>query len=138
MRGVSSGCNNAAAQNFRDNLRRFASAVHPVIRELIGGQSLCVKRAEAGFVTKEWAAGHGHTSRQEDFDGRIQPQDGDSGSAHKFGAAWLRVCAAPQGENRALFQFGSAAKNSTQLIRFDLTKCGLAEACENFRKGKAG
>src|SRR5260370_338444 len=49
MRGVSTGCNNAAAQNFRHDLSRFSGAIHAVIRELIRRETLGVKRAETGF-----------------------------------------------------------------------------------------
>src|SRR5260370_33832346 len=40
MRGVSTGCNNAAAQNFRDDLCGFAGAVPAIIGKLIGRETL--------------------------------------------------------------------------------------------------
>src|SRR5258708_2844557 len=101
MRGVSTGCNHAAAQNFRDHLRGFAGTVHAIIGKLIGRETLRVERTEAGFVAEKRAAGHGHASRKQTFNGGIQPQNRDGGSAQKIGAAWLRVGAAAKRENGA-------------------------------------
>src|SRR5882762_9645826 len=54
MRLVSAGSNNAAAENFRDDLGGFAGAVNAIVGELIGRQALGVERAEAGFIAEEW------------------------------------------------------------------------------------
>ena len=64
MPGVSTRRNNAATQNFRDNLCRFAGTVHVIIGKLIGGETLGMERAETGFVAEKRPAGHGHASRE--------------------------------------------------------------------------
>ncbi len=138
MRHVSTRCNNAAAQDFRDNLGWFAGAVHPVVSKLIRRKTLRVESAEAGFVAEKRTAGHGHTARQENFDGRIQPQNGSSGSAQKIGAALLRVSAATEGENGAFFELRSATERSAELVRFDLAESEFAESFENLGNGEAG
>src|SRR6266403_5818328 len=138
MRGVSTGCNNAPAQNFRDNLGWFAGAVHAVVGKLIGRQTLSVERAKAGFVTEKRTAGHGHASRKQNFDGRVQPQDRNAGGAQKIGATGLRVGAAAKSENGAFFQLGGAAESSAELIRFDLAERQFTEAFENLRNREAG
>ena len=138
MRHVSTRCNNAAAQDFRDNLGWFAGAVHPVVSKLIRRKTLRVESAEAGFVAEKRTAGHGHAARQENFDGRIQPQNGSSGSAQKIGAALLRVSAATEGENGAFFELRSATERSAELVRFDLAESEFAESFENLGNGKAG
>ena len=138
MRSVSTGCNNAAAQNFRDNLGWLAGTVHAVVGKLIGRETQGVERAKAGFVTEKRTPGHGHASRQQNFDGRIQPQNGNAGSTQKVGAAWLRVSAAAKGENRAFFQLRSAAQSSTELIRFHLPESRFTEAIEDLGNREAG
>ncbi len=138
MRHVSTRCNNAAAQDFRDNLGWFAGAVHAVVGKLIGREALGVESAEAGFVAEKRTAGHGHAARKENFDGRIQPQDGSAGSAQKIGAARLRVSAAAEGENGAFFQLHGAAERSAELVRFDLAESEFAEAFEYLGNGETG
>jgi hypothetical protein len=137
MRGVSTGSNNAAAQNFRDNLSWFARAVHSVVGELIGRQALRVERAEAGFIAEERTAGHGHASRKKNFDGRIQPQNRGTRGAQKFGAARLRVGAAAKSENGAFFHLGGAAERGAELIGFDLAESRFAETLKDLRNRKA-
>jgi hypothetical protein len=63
------GSNNAAAENFSDDLGGFGGAVNAIVGELIGRQALGVERAKTGFIAKKWAAGHGHATCEEDFDG---------------------------------------------------------------------
>src|SRR2546423_10729332 len=138
MGGVSTGCNNAAAQNFRDNLRWFTGTVHAVIGKVIGRETLGVERAEADFVTEKRPAGHGHASRKQNFDGRIQPQNRNAGSAQKIGAAWLRVSAAAKGENGALFQLRNTAKSCAELIGFHLPESRFTEAFEDLGNRDAG
>src|SRR6266851_1439787 len=138
MRGVSTGCNNAAAQDFRDNLGGLAGAVDSMVGELIGGEALGVERAEAGFVAEKRTAGHGHASRKQNWDGGIQPQNRNAGSAQKVGAARLCVSAAAKGENSAFFQLRGAAEGGAKLIRFDLAEGGFAEAFEDLRNRQAG
>jgi hypothetical protein len=138
MRGVSTGSNNAAAQNFRDDLGGLAGTVHAVIGKLIRRETLSVQRAEAGFVTEKRTAGHGHATRKQNFDGRIQPQNRDAGSAQKIRAAWLRVGAAAKGDNGAFFELRGAAESSAELIRFDLAEGRFAEAFEDLGNWEAG
>jgi len=137
MRRVSTRCNNAAAQDFRDNLGWFAGAVHAVVGKLIGREALGVESAEAGFVAEKRTAGHGHAARKENFDGRIQPQNGSSSGAQKIGAALLRVSAATEGENRTFFQLHGAAERGAELVRLDLAESEFAKAFEYLRNGEA-
>ena len=136
MRHVSTRCNNAAAQDFCDNLGWFAGAVHAVVGKLIGRKTLGVKSAEAGFVAEKRTAGHGHAARKKNFDWRIQPQNGSAGSAQKIGAAWLRVSAAAEGENRAFFELRSAPERSAELVCFDLAEREFTEAFEYLGNGE--
>ena len=69
MRFVSRGCNNAAAEDFGDNLSWFGGAVHAVIGKLIGGKTLVIEGAETGFVAEERTAGHGHAAGEQNFEG---------------------------------------------------------------------
>src|SRR6266446_6607385 len=91
MRGVSTGSNNAATQNFGDNLSRFAGAVHAVISKLIRGKTLGVERAEAAFIAEERTAGHGHAARKKNFDGRIQPQHGKDRKSTRLNSSHLVI-----------------------------------------------
>src|SRR5438552_16905898 len=116
MRSVSTGSNNPAPQNFRDNLGWLAGTVHAVVGKLIGRETQGVQRAKAGFVTEKRTPGHGHASRQHNFDGRIQPQNRNAGSTQKIGAAWLRVSAVAKGESRAFFQLRSAARSEERRV----------------------
>jgi hypothetical protein len=138
MRHVSTGCNNATAQDFGDNLGGLASAVDAVIGKLIGRETLRVKSTKAGFVAEKRPAGHSHTARKENLDGRVQPQNGSTGSAQKIGAPRLRVSAAAERENGAFFQLPSATERSAKLIRLDLAKCEFAEAFKDLWNGEAG
>src|SRR5258708_37674248 len=138
MRGVSTGCNNAAAQNFRHDLSRFSGAIHAVIRKLIRRETLGVKRAETGFVAEKRAARHGHASREQSLEGGIQPQNRNARSAQKIGAARLRVGAAAKGKNGAFFQLRGAAEGGAELIRLDLAESRFTEAFEDLRNGQTG
>lgn len=138
MRFRSSGCNNAAAKNFSDNLTRFAGTVDPVVGELIRREPLRVERAETGFVAEEWPAGHGHAAGEKQFDRRIQPENGDSRGAKKLGAPWLRVSAATQRKDGAFLELGGAAERQAELVSLDLPECGFAETFEDLRDGQAG
>jgi hypothetical protein len=128
---------NAAAENFRDDLRGIAGAVHAEVSELVRGKALGVKRAKAGFVAKERSAGHSHAAREQKLDGRIEPKNRGASVAEKFGAARLGVSAAAEREDGGFLEFGSAAQGGAQLIRFDLAKSGFAEALENLGNGQA-
>ena len=120
------------AENFGDDAGGFAGAVDAMIGELIGRQALRMERAEAGFVAEERAAGHGHAAGEQDFDGSVEPDDGNAGGAKKFGRALLGVSAAAEGEHDRFFEFEDAAERGAKLIGFDLAKGGFAEALENF------
>src|SRR5713101_4372536 len=93
---------------------------------------------QPGFVAEKRTAGHGHAARKENFDGRVQPQDGSAGSAQKIGAARLRVSAAAEGENGAFFELHGAAERSAELVRFDLAESEFAEAFEYLGNGETG
>jgi hypothetical protein len=130
------GRNNSTAENFCNDAGRFAGTVDAVVGLLIGRQTLGVKGAKAGFVSKQRAAGHGHAASQQNIEGGVQPNDGDAGCAQKLRRAGLRVGAAAEGEDRGLLVLQRAAKSGTELIGFELSKCGFAQAFENLRNAK--
>jgi hypothetical protein len=121
----------SVAEDFRDDGGGFAGAVDAVIGLLIRRKTLRVKLAKAVDIAKERAAGHGHAALQQNLDGGIQPHDGNSGGAEEFGSAGLGVGAAAEGEDRAFFQFESAAEGGAELVGFDLAEGRLTEAFEN-------
>ena len=53
--GVGAG-ENSQTQNVCNYQRRFASAVHPIISELIKRKALSMQRTKAGFIAKKRAA----------------------------------------------------------------------------------
>src|SRR5437870_3590274 len=110
MRFVSAGSNNAAAENFRDDLGGFAGAVNAIVGELIGRQALGVERAEAGFIAEKRAAGHGHATGEEDVERRVQPEDGSVRSAKKIRTTGLRVSSPTESEDGGFPVFGGPAK----------------------------
>src|SRR5579863_2408773 len=122
-----------ATQNFGDDARGFAGAVDAMIGELIGREALRVECAEARLVAEERATGHGHAAREQDFDGGVEPNDGDAGGAKKFGSALLRVSAAAESEHDRFSQLEYAAERGAKLIGFKLAEGGFAKALENFR-----
>ncbi len=131
------GRNDPAAKNFRDDLPGLAGAIDAKIGQLIGRQALRMELPKADFIAKERAAGHGHAASEQDFDGRIEPKDGHSGGAKKFGAALLGVRAAAESENRAFAKFSGAAEGSAKLIGFELAEGRLAVAFEKLRDADA-
>jgi hypothetical protein len=129
---------NAASKDFRDHLSGIARAVHPKIGKLVRRKPLRVKGAKTGFIAKEWTAGHGHAAREKKFDGRIEPQNGDTGVSQKFRTTGLGIRASAEREDCGFLQFGSAPKSGAKLVSFDLAKSRFAEAFENLRDGKSG
>src|SRR5262249_40020968 len=108
-----------------------------VIGELIRRQALGIERAKAGFVSEEWATGHGHTALEQDIDRRIEPEYGDAGVAHELRAAGLGVSAAAESEDGAFFLFSGAAESSAELVRFELAESEFAVTLEELRDGDA-
>src|SRR5260370_37027707 len=100
MRLVSTRCNNAAAQNFGDHLRGFAGAIHAVIGKLVRREPLRVKLAKAAFVAEERPPGHGHAAREQNFHGRIEPENGSPRGTKKFWREALRAGATRDAEER--------------------------------------
>jgi hypothetical protein len=130
------GRNNSTAENFCNDAGRFAGTVDAVVGLLIGRQTLRVKGAKAGLVSKKRAAGHGHAAGQQNIEGGVQPDDGDAGCAQKLRRARLRVGAAAEGEDRGFLVLQRAAQSCTELVGFELPKCGLAEPFENLGNAK--
>jgi hypothetical protein len=127
----------AATQDFRDDAGRIGGAVDAMIGLLIGRQTLRMKRAKAALVSEQRPAGHGHAARQQNFDGRVEPDNRNIGSAEKFGSASLRVGAAAKSQDGGFFQLQNTAESRAQLVCFDLPKSGLAEAFEDFGNAEA-
>src|SRR5882724_680864 len=137
MRFVSAGSNNAAAENFRNDLGGFAGAVNAIVGELIGRQALGIECAKAGFIAEKRAPGHGHATREENVDGGDQPEDGSVRSAKEIRAAGLRVGSTAESEDGGFFVFGGTAHGGAELIGFDLAESRLAEALEDLRDFQA-
>src|SRR5215472_16469095 len=135
---VSSGGNNAEAQNVGHNVDGFTGAFHPIVGQPVGGQALGVKRPETGLVSEQRPAGHGHATGEQNFHGGIEPKNRDAGRAQKLGAAGLRVGAPTQGQDGSLFKLGSAPERRAKLARFELAEEWLAKALEDLRDGEAG
>jgi hypothetical protein len=134
MGGAGSG-HDGATQNFGDDLRRLAGAIDSMVGELIGGETLRVEGAETGFVAEQWAASHGHAAGEQNVDGRIEPQDGNTEIAKEFGAAGLRISAAAESQDGAFFVLGGSAESGAELISFELTEGRLAVAFKELRDG---
>lgn len=132
------GGSDGAAEDFGDDGGGLAGAVDLVIGELIGREALGEKRTETIDIAEERASGHGHAALEKNFDGRIEPDDGNARGAEKFGRAGLGVGAAAEGEDGAFFGFESAAEGGAKLVGLDLAEGGLAETFEDLRDGQAG
>src|SRR5580704_15165701 len=109
---VGAGGDDVEAEDFGDDAGGVAASDEAVIGELIGRETLRVQGAEAGLVAEERAAGHGHAASEEDFDGGVEPNDGDICGAEKFGSAWLSVGAAAEREDDRFVLFEDAAERS--------------------------
>jgi len=129
---------NAPAKNFSDDGGGVAGTVHAKIGELVRNDALRVKRAKAGLVAEQRAAGHGHAARKKNLDAGIEPDHRDAGVAEEFGSAGLRVSAATESENGWLFLFDGAAEGGAEFIGFELAEGGFAVAFEKLWDGYAG
>jgi len=129
---------NAAAQDFRDDLSGVAGAVHLVVRELIRGKPLRVERAKTGFIAEERPASHRHTAGKQKLNGGIEPQNRNTGISQEFRTARLSVGPAAEREDSGFLEFGSTAQGRAQLICLDLAESLLAEPLENLGDGEAG
>ena len=58
----------AETQNVRDDKRRFPSAVHAIVGELVRRKALGIEGTKTGFVTKERPACHGHAAGEKSLD----------------------------------------------------------------------
>ena len=102
--GIGAG-EDAEAEYVGYDERGIASAIHAIVGELVRGQALRVKVAKARFIAEKWAAGHGHATREQSFDRRIEPDDRDALHAQKIRCASLRVGSAAESEHRRFTQF---------------------------------
>src|SRR5438105_11964210 len=110
MRLVSSRSNNAEAEKLSDDFGGLAGAVYALVGKLIGREALCVEGAEASLVAEKGPAGHGHTAGKQDFDGRIEPKNGNASGAQKLRTPGLRVGSATESQHGRLFESGGAAR----------------------------
>ena len=53
---------NAAPEDFRDDLRGIARAVQAKVRKLIRGKTLRVQSSKTDFVAEKGPTGHGHAA----------------------------------------------------------------------------
>ena len=127
----------SATKNFCDHVRRITGTVHTKVRELVRGDSLGVQRAETGFVAEKRATGHGHATRKENIDRRIEPQDRNTGIAQKFRRTLLRIGAAAESEDGWLLTFEGAAQSGAKLFGFQLAKSRFAMSFKELRNGDA-
>src|SRR5882724_6476003 len=109
-----------------------------MLRLLVGGHSLRVKRSKTAFVAKKGPPSHGHTPREQNFDGRVQPDHWDIRGSQKFRRARLCVGAATQSEHDGFVKLKDAAERRAQLVGFDLAKSRLSEALEDLWDAQPG
>ena len=108
----------AEAENICYDQRRFARAIDAVIRELVRGKALRMQGAKAGFVAEERPSGHGHATRKQSFDWRIEPDNGNALRAQEFRRTRLGVSAAAECEYGGFAQFKRAAECGAELRGF--------------------
>lgn len=125
-------------KDFRDDESGIGGAVHAVIGELVGRNALCMELAKTGFIAKKRPAGHSHAAREERFDGRVEPNDGNILRAEKFRSALLRVSSTAEGEYNRFFGFRCAAKNDAELFRLKRAEGRFTKAFEELRDAKSG
>ena len=126
-----------ATKNLCHHIRWVAGTVHAKVRELVARDTLRMERAETGFVTKKRTAGHGRASRKQNIDGRIEPQDGNSGVAQKFRRTHLRIGAAAERDNRGFLPLQGTAQSRAELFGFQLPEGRFAVPFEELRNGDA-
>ena len=135
--GVGAG-EDAKAQDVGDDKRRFAGAVHTVVGELVGRKPLRVEGAKAGFIAKKRPAGHGHTAREQNFNWRIKPDDGDALCPQKFGRTRLSVSAPAEREYSRFAQFERSTECCAKLRGFEQAERSFTVALEEFRDAQTG
>src|SRR5258705_10342526 len=134
------GCRDAgnpAAQNFGDDGGGIRGTVHAKIGELVRNDALGVQRAETGFIAEQWAARHGHATREKNFNAGVEPDDRDAGVAEKFGVAVVRVGSAGEGKHSGFLIFHGATKGGAEFISFELAKGGFAVPFKKLWNGDA-
>jgi hypothetical protein len=109
-----------------------------MVGELIRREALSVERTKAGFIAEKRTAGHGHATREKNFDRSIEPDDWDTGIAQKFGSASLGISPAAESEDGGLSELRCTAEGGMQLLGFQLPEGGFAVALKKFRDGNAG
>ena len=110
------------AKDFRDDESRFTAAVYAVVGELVRRKALREESAEAGFIAKEWAAGHCRAASEKRFNGCVEPNDGNVLRMEKFGGALLRVSSAAEGEYDGFFHFYGASEYDAELVSLKRSK----------------
>jgi hypothetical protein len=135
--GIGAG-EDAEPQDVGYDERRFAGAVHAVVGELIRRNSLRMQSAKARFVAEERPASHGHATRKQSFDWRIEPDHGNALRSQKFGRTRLGVGAASECEYGRFTQFERAAKRGAELRGFQQAEGRFAVALEKFGDAQAG
>jgi len=128
----------AKAENICYDQRRFARAIDAVIRKLVRGNALGMQGAKAGLVTEERAAGHGHATRKQSFDWRIEPDDRNALRSQKVRRACLGVGATAEGEYAGFAQFECTAERGAELRGFEQAEGRFTVAFEKFPYAQAG
>jgi hypothetical protein len=129
---------NPPPKNFGNHNGGISGAIDAKIGELIRGETLRMKRPEAGLVAEERPARHSHATREKDVDRSVQPDDRDAGIAQEFGGARLGIGASAESNDGGFMELDSAAERATQLLSFELAKSELAVAFEKFGDRDAG
>jgi len=127
----------AEPENIGDDDRRIATAVDAKIGQLIGRETLRVQRAKAGFVAKQRTSGHGHATREQSLDRRIEPDDRNVLRTQKFRRTMLRIGASTQRQHDRFTKFKRAPERAAQLRRFEHAKRRFAMTLEEFRDARA-
>jgi hypothetical protein len=128
----------AETQDVGDDERRFAGTIHAVVGELVGGSALRMQGAKAGFVAEQRPSGHGHATRKQSFDGRIEPDNGNALRAQKFRRTRLGVGAAAECKYGGFAQFERAAEGGAELRGFQQAEGCFAVTFEKLGDAQAG
>ena len=130
---------NSQRQNLLDHARRFASAIHSVVREFIGWQTLFVQAAETRFVAKQRPVGNLRAAFQQ-----VPQSDSEARSARRPAPAAAPDFAAARSSHRRAKRCAvsaSARYSATMRASCSLSspaEFGFARASKNLGNREAG
>jgi hypothetical protein len=130
--------NDASSENLGDHASRIRGTIDPVIRQLVGRQTLGVECPKTRFVAEQGTSGHGHAPREQNFHGRIQPDHRHARGTEKFGCSGLRVSATAQREYDGFPVLENSAECESHLIGLNLAEFKFTVALKDLRDPQTG